>query len=1108
MASAATLSSPNDKANTVLYCRTCGDSVSLGQRCKHCGSRGQPPVLNNMNSLARARKDPWKSRYTAAIAGDEDLDDQDHLGENNDPLAGMGTLRDQQRLQVSSNSFNRTSTTAFSMGIGMPSSISRDLRPSPTPSPNASCADRAPQQRSSVLPARSPASAPAETAPASDDSDSLGPLPPLSPGRSHMAHSPSQPLMEHPATGGLSKLCGSIIEPESSRAKKACAGCGLIFVRDTTIYAPPASAVAQAQADRLANGGIAPPGSLKDDDFYCRECYIPRFALGTCASPSCGKPVLGTTKEYGAYVKAGPGTIYHGTCFRCYGCDRGGGKPPHGDGTQIVLDLEGRPSCEDCFGATPRRREVTPGPSLPTEKPRAASKTDGAVPWATAATTRNSQPPHPSTATAFSPTLGSYFPSSRDGSGEFRQFGIGAGAGAPMGSARPGHFKRGSYSATGNPNGDRKMTATIAELSQRFGSLATHPGAQPLARSGSNGEAAGSSQQPLSRSGSISRPSSRNSVRAPRPRAAHFSRPPSPDKAAAYDLGAFRSSASTSSGPSRSDSRCRMTPTEHEAAPSSRAGSPTRVEPLTQTSTGGQLGEARSKVAGNEGPRTRTLSGFPLPRNRREAEEAAESAAKSHIPRSSTTTVPVGPEVRVKTEPSPRPSSSLSLGEDAGDLSGSSDGNVRCLACGKGPFDGPNQAAGDAVLVTIPGKALDQEAAAARPVHLHAACFRCAVCDGAINSKAFVRLDAEPASPRESTGSPSREGSAPPASGSGSDSGSLPRFAHPACAPPVALTPRTRENSPSPTHNAPSGWRQSHGGAGGGHAHPTMRSLPRPSAGGAREYVAVHSFIRPRASQVDAGANSSSPASHPKDSVSSPLSRGASAPASEPPSKSAGTPRTSANVSSGASLRQFKASCGAAPPTRSTLNVHRPGSLGGPGGSNPAAGMFTSISPSPREASRLAEAQNAAEPAAASASASTRAASSSVVTPSSAGARPPLPAQPHSFSHPHAGAPSFPARPAAAPRGFSQYGGMQTCSGCTGRLTSLESVPGPAGTVWHKKCLVCRAVVSPGAGQGGGGGGRWGREKEKVCGKQLDSYAKVRPQDGDVRCASCFREGR
>lgn len=356
--------------------------------------------------------------------------------------------------------------------------------------------------------------------------------------------------------------------------------------------------------------------------------------------------------------------------------------------------------------------------------------------------------------------------------------------------------------------------------------------------------------------------------------------------------------------------------------------------------------------------------------------------------------------------------------------------DMHCAACGKGAFDGPSSSETtssqqrEVRLVTLPTSH-----------QLHADCFSCAVCHQVIDAaKSFVRM-------------PSEDGD--------DNDGKLPLWAHPSCAPrppPTKIDWANRE-SRLPSSMSVASLRKSDRSA-----HPTHQRLPKPSgtpdasfdssmasnAGSlrSREPVNVHSFIQRTAARPASPDKTSSPSASPPMPSSPSMTRILSR---RPPSPQRTSP----------SVRQFKSSTGAAPPTRSTLNVHRPGG----GSSNPARGIFAM---------------------------------------SSAGSGLPSPSAPLSPSRADMASGS-PATPST-----SRYGGMQTCSGCSGRLTSLESVPGPAGSSWHRKCLVCSAPA-PAVLK------RFSYSSSSaspaVCGKQLDSFAKVR-EDGEVRCATCFREGK
>ncbi|CAO1634816.1 unnamed protein product [Parajaminaea phylloscopi] len=762
---AATLA-PSASSSGPTFCVRCGDPIPASrQRCTRCGALGTAPRVKG--SIGRSEggsqgKDPWVSRYLAGIGGEELASQQDTY---TDTALYDSTLPGKHSTAVLATL--PSSRTAFSLGIGMPSSISRDLRPS-TPSLSKSTGSEVSASLNKT---------PQKSQPTSTSTSTSVPA--------HLPNTPASPII-HDSSGGLTKVVGSLVEPVASRNKWACSDCESVFARDSTIYVPPASAAV----------GSRPNGDGKED-FFCKGCYTARYALGTCSHPACGKPVLGSTKDTGVYVKAGQ-KVYHGTCFRCLGCDAG---PPtkanKGSGTvkEVMLDLNGHPSCEDCFGRIPK-------------DPRPLGKVK-----------HSSEVGNPT---------------------------------AKMPSRSKGADR------------DPDMDSTIAELADRLG-------------------------RPLT------------------------------------------------------------------GGPRSRSRSPLkRPDP------------ARAEVSSKAGVETKHQGGL---------EDVAAS-------------------VDVNT--------------------------MTCSQCGQGAFGAPGTAPGaEALLVVLPSSHC-----------VHASCFNCAVCTKSLDAeKPFVKLD------RDAQSSPA---AADP---------TLPSWAHPSCAPRDQTTVDwdARDGTSTekkPTFSALSARKTV------ATLHPTQQRLPRPSfsegptaATSGGNPPAVHSFIQ---------------------RSSSPL-RGTS------PERAPGTDYTPASeavcaaVRPAPSVRQFKPSSGAAPPTRSTLNVHRPG---GVVGSHSARGIFASGSVG---VVPLSHGQ-----------------------PSSAGSSSPGRRSPTASPVAHLGVSHSP-----------RYGGMQTCAGCAGRLTSLESVPGPAGSSWHRKCLVCKASKpAPPVSRYSVSANR----SPALCGKQLDSFAKVR-EDGDVRCASCYREG-
>ena len=99
--------------------------------------------------------------------------------------------------------------------------------------------------------------------------------------------------------------------------------------------------------------------------------------------------------------------------------------------------------------------------------------------------------------------------------------------------------------------------------------------------------------------------------------------------------------------------------------------------------------------------------------------------------------------------------------------------------------------------------------------------------------------------------------------------------------------------------------------------------------------------------------------------------------------------------------------------------------------------------------------------------------------------------------------------------GFPRFGSRTVCPGCSVSVSPMERgvVPGPQGTRWHAKCLVCGGKRRSETltqqksamwmiGRGGGGAEERKRKGEPGCGKKLDSAAKT--ADGGVWCRECL----
>lgn len=919
-------------------CRTCGTSVSSGPICLRCcapsptsSPRRRAPLVepSRMINGGMSRRDPWSSRYLSSIAGQDDELEQKSAGPSGYASQDEEQYHPTQRPnQAKRNTWQPSSsaaaaissqggsyrapygrsTTAFSMGIGMPSSISRDLRCSPSSAGLATTPEQ-PSSSSSRIPLP-------------DHQD----RPPLSRASQLLRSSPSQPLVPtnpRGATGGpISKVCGSVLDPASSRNKWACWDCTVVFARDSTIYVPPKT------------GGQSSP--TEEEAFYCKDCYTRRFSLGDCANQACGKAVLGSTKEMGKFVKTSLGQVYHGICFRCHNCQAGGGSPPGGDGIEVMMDMGGRPSCPDCFGATPRRREVVGQQN---------GREIGSRPGVAAAT-------------AMSPSV------------DDRQPFFSTVESKPLASR-------------GQTNANVRLKGTIAELSQRFEGLSsTSKRNAPPVQARASEPPMMPAIQAQSTSGNLS-PIRQDGLIRPI---------------------AVRAKSNLAMSSSASKNRV----TSETPASAIRARSLSPFKPSSDASTAS---------ATDSKPQTST-KGYLLPRNRQEAQTKATRDS-----------------IQPTSEAVPGPSSSPLAVEE-----------IKCAACRLGPFDSRSYDRVDqheVQMITIPAASGNQTGGSiARPLmHLHASCFTCDVCRGLIGSNggssSFVRLDE--ATDRD---------------------GNLPRFAHPACAPPVHETFREAVYRSDNLNTAAQTATTSSSPLRIVSSHPTLRCFPRVS-------------VEPEEADVDRGRRRRLP-SPPKPTVIS------TAYLSRPVQSSATSPSSGSQKSSYCpSVSPLRYGSSAAMTTTRVVQTGSP--MSSSPSKNPAAGMFSSVGPSSTSSSPTR--RRFPSP--------TRSGTQQVLSdliPSTSTFTPSRQASPlQSFEA--ATAPSSPKR--------RQYGGMDQCSGCGRSLTSFESVPGPAGSTWHRKCLVCKGQVIDHQ-----------RGKIGVCGKLLDSSANVRQEDQVVRCGSCFRAGR
>ncbi|KDN44091.1 hypothetical protein K437DRAFT_257229 [Tilletiaria anomala UBC 951] len=869
------------------------------------------------SSDGKPKSDAWANRYL--------------LGEDTSSLAipqdssGMSASR--------SSSFDEdrkalrqlhASTLATSAGLtmGLASSISRDLYSSSAT--NGSSGSGA---NSRCISLTAPSTGGAYTSRSSQPSSPL-----LTPSTSFA------PTIADPMSGALSKVVGSLVEPQETRDKWNCKRCHSIFARDATIYAAPSSGTISSSAATPAaeeSRGRQPadsasrsrsrdrsPATRGSDPgaYYCRSCYIALYALGSCAG--CTHPILGTTKEDGPFVRvSSTDELYHGRCFKCGSCGKGGGKPPLGDGIEIIIGMKSKPTCLECFDKPMKLASVQP-----------ASGTHSLT-----------MPPS---------------------EGEMQS-----------------HELQGRKGLSGNAARKTKMAASIAELSRRFGKGSAVGASSGTGLKTKMAPPSLVHSQPVGSGGGVTSSRSTNS----------FSGAASTPSPVISPSSSFGMGMGTSTG---------------------RPASPTKPKPLTAQFTGtrfnlaafqstrpGHLSRSDSRSR-SLSPVKRAYADVPQPANASKAADDIVPTARASfdVPRSTS---------RVDSMPAG------SHAEAAAVRVASS----KCALCGFGPFEGLQKGVQEAVMVGLQSGE-----------QLHRECFNCGVCAHPIDaSKPFVRLEdllsAGVGAQSELSGDLGRR------------EGVLKnKYAHTACAP-ISLIQRpsatsaTGASHTSATLTPPASSAQDHA---------THQRTPRsrgssPAPNDKAGPVLVSSYL-PKQTGISVNANAVRTDSK------------VSVPASIP-----------ASAHSHPSMRTFKPTAGAAPPTKSafltgsgTSSVHANGTpLPSESSRNPAAGMFAT-QPKKRATS-------------------------------------PGGVQQHTWATSMGSGTTTSTAPSAA-----RFGGMQACPACQRTVTALESVPGPRGTRWHRACLVC-------CGDGGAGC----RVAARKCGKKLDSGAKV-DAEGRVMCRDCF----
>lgn len=881
---------------------------------------------------------------------------------------------------------DRTLATNSGLGIGMASSVRRDLndstsRLSSTTSTSSTVIDHQPSSNTSTS-RYSDASAPTFTSP----------------------------------DGVLSKVVGSLVDPEGSRNKWSCFNCNTVFARDTTIYVSPPSA-SNPNSDSVDKQTLKPGG-----EYFCKNCYTIKFAIANCSSRECGKPILGSTKEDGKFIKVSNGILYHGKCFKCVWC----GKSKFKDGIEILIGISGDPVCEDDFGKSGKKKE--------------------------------------------------YLKTEYNNKGSNQKIAGGDERYERKMMNRPND--QATSGLTRSESSKKKMGNSIAELSKRFsGSLSTSnniisptsPKSPILSSPTFKNQGFGLDQTtssskvedtPLSPRGRGLESSQKIETGPPvtnwrnQGRTNSFStRDQSPIKSPTLNSNIGKSpsferfSEKVNHSPSivslSSKSNNGNTSDLKRSGSFNRSGSksPTRPpRPLTAEFSGGNFNLANYKPSGLERKDSRSRSVSPVKMSRDDEEDESRIRGGNKFERED---LKKGTSKKSLDLSPPRTTFGNQKEEE----------EMKCSICHRGPFDAPgfdnnNEGTQEVQVVTLSGG-----------INLHSSCFQCSLCHLVIDpKKSFVRLN-----PSE----------LPESHQLASQNEPNLNFAHPNCAPiPKLDRPTPPSNSgtslsaPISAVNTGGSWTSSNGGA---NDHATHQRAPRPSKNDGLDRTPPVTLYGapplPPNSSNHLDLNSIS-RSLSKDGSLDEERRKSRSPSPNrfkrpiSPSKLSNSSLFNSNSSNANSMsgRKFQSTSGAAPPTRSTINVRRiPFSKEGED-SNPSSNNSISRNPAAGFFSKLSDSN-----------------SKSNDTGSSTSSNP-----------------------------ISKFGGMSTCAGCGSKLSSLESIPGPRGTYWHRSCLVCKG--KPVKKENNLGYASL-KKVESICGKKLDSGAKV-TVEGDVRCRDCFDRER